>query len=149
MTKPHPQPAERHRVEVRDSRDDIERVEKIILDEVGKRGYPETSRFALRLALEEALINAFRHGHRDLPKTPVEVEWSVDDLAVRITVIDRGPGFKPDAVPDPTLDENLDVPSGRGIMLMRAYMSSIEYNDAGNAVTMVYERSKGEARRKG
>jgi serine/threonine-protein kinase RsbW len=125
MTKPPPQPEERHRVEVRDSRDDIERVEKIILEEVGKRGYPEASRFALRLALEEALINAFRHGHKDLPKTPVEVEWSVDEHAARIT-----------------------VPSGRGIMLMRAYMSSIEYNDSGNAVTMVYERSKAESRRK-
>ena len=50
-------------------------------------------------------------------------------------------------MPDPTLDENLDVPSGRGIMLMRAYMSSVEYNEQGNAVTMVYERSKAEARR--
>ena len=148
MTKPPSQPAARHRVEVSDSRDDIERVEKVILDEVGRRGYPEASRFALRLALEEAIVNAFRHGHKNLPKTPVDVEWSVDDHAARITVIDRGPGFKPDAVPDPTLDENLDVPSGRGIMLMRAYMSSIEYNDSGNAVTMVYERSKAESRRK-
>lgn len=149
MTNPSRQPEERHRVEVRDSRDEIERVEKVILEEVSRCGYPEASRFALRLALEEALINAFRHGHKNLPKTPVQVEWSVDEHAARITVIDRGPGFKPDAVPDPTLDENLDVPSGRGIMLMRAYMSSIEYNESGNAVTMVYERSKAEARRRG
>jgi len=148
MTNHAHQHVDQDRVEVRDARDEIERVEKRILDAVERHGYPEASRFALRLALEEALVNAFRHGHRNLPKTPVDVEWSVSDEACRITVHDRGPGFKPDAVPDPTLDENLDVPSGRGIMLMRAYMSSITYNDKGNAVTMVYERSKAESRRK-
>lgn len=143
MTKPSPQPADRERSLVHDSRAEIEQVEKVILDAVERHGYPEASRFALRLALEEALINAFRHGHKTLKEDePVEVEWRIDDHACRITVRDRGPGFTPESIPDPTLDENLDVPSGRGIMLMRAYMSSIEYNDKGNAVTMVYEKAK-------
>src|SRR5690606_25393501 len=113
MTSHPRQPAERQRVALHDSREEIERVEQTLLDAVARHGYPEASRFALRLALEEALINAFRHGHRDLPSTPVEVDWSIDAEACRITVRDRGPGFAPGAVPDPTLDENLDVPSGR------------------------------------
>ena len=44
------------------------------------------------------------------------------------------------SVPDPTLDENIEIPSGRGIMLMRAYMSEISYKDPGNRVIMVFER---------
>jgi serine/threonine-protein kinase RsbW len=142
------QPGDHQRLAIHDSRAEIERVEKALLEAVERHGYPETSRFALRLALEEALVNAFRHGHKDMPGETVEVEWTIDDRACTITVRDRGPGFQPGDVPDPTLDENLDVPSGRGIMLMRAYMSSVEYNEAGNAVTMVYERAKAEARRK-
>ena len=148
MTPPPRQPGDRQRVELNDSREEIERVEHSLLDAVERHGYPEASRFALRLALEEAIVNAFRHGHKDLPDEPVEVAWSVDDHACVITVRDRGPGFTPTTVPDPTLDENLDIPSGRGIMLMRAYMSSIEYSPEGNAVTMVYERSKAERVRK-
>jgi serine/threonine-protein kinase RsbW len=148
MTSHPRKPGDRQRVEVNDSREEIERVEHSLLDAVERHGYPEASRFALRLALEEAIINAFRHGHRNLPKAPIEVDWSVDEHACRITVRDQGPGFTPAEVPDPTLDENLDVPSGRGIMLMRAYMSSIEYSPEGNAVTMVYEKSKAERARK-
>ncbi|MGP1311081.1 MAG: ATP-binding protein, partial [Phycisphaerales bacterium] len=148
MTNPAHQPADRDRSLVHDTRAEIERVEKAILEAVERHGYPEASRFALRLAIEEAIVNAFRHGHKTLDEDkPVEVEWRIDDSACTITVRDQGPGFQPEAIPDPTLDENLDVPSGRGIMLMRAYMSSVEFNDKGNAVTMVYERSKAKASR--
>ena len=51
-----------------------------------------------------------------------------------------GPGFKPDTIPDPTLDENLEIPSGRGLMLIRAYMTSVEFNEPGNRLTMVYRK---------
>ncbi|MCL4211472.1 MAG: ATP-binding protein [Phycisphaerales bacterium] len=55
--------------------------------------------------------------------------------------MDEGSGFVPDAVPDPTLDENIVIPSGRGLMLMRAYMSEVCYNDRGNRVYLRYNRS--------
>lgn len=110
-----------------------------ILDELSRRGYPEASKFAVRLALEEAISNACRHGHKGRPD-PVDVRWSVTDDEVEIAVEDRGPGFDPTAIADPTLDENLEVPQGRGIMLMRAYMASVRYNDRGNIVTMTYRR---------
>ena len=56
-----------------------------------------------------------------------------------------GPGFDPDAIPDPTLDENLEIPSGRGLLLMRAYMRSVEFNAVGNVVQMVYRRPPDDA----
>lgn len=103
-------------------------------------GYGEAARFAVRLALEEAIYNAFRHGHREMPGEPIELSWQVRTERVTITVTDKGAGFDPGLVPDPTADDRLEVASGRGLLLMRAYMSRVEYNDKGNQVTMIYER---------
>jgi serine/threonine-protein kinase RsbW len=55
-------------------------------------------------------------------------------------VEDRGPGFDPSGVPDPTLDENLELPSGRGLMLIRAYMTRVAFSPTGNRVSMYYRR---------
>jgi serine/threonine-protein kinase RsbW len=120
-------------------RDEIERAQDRLLEALGRAGYDESARFAVRLAVEEALSNAFNHGHRDLPASvPVKLEWTVRPGEVRLLVEDQGPGFKPELVPDPTLDENLEIPTGRGLLLMRAYMFSVEYAGRGNSVRMVY-----------
>ncbi|HBS27858.1 MAG TPA: ATP-binding protein [Phycisphaerales bacterium] len=120
--------------------DSIRAVEREILEAASTHGYPEAAQFAIRLALEEAVFNAFRHGHKHLPDEPVLVDWTVSRGSVRIVVEDRGPGFTPDAVPDPTHEDRLELPHGRGVMLMKAYMTQVEYNDRGNRVTMVYQK---------
>ncbi|MEC9372271.1 MAG: ATP-binding protein, partial [Planctomycetota bacterium] len=113
-------------------RGQIERAESDFVSAVERNGYSPASVFALRLAFEEAVINALRHGHKNLPNEPVEVEWSVDPEKVHLRVRDKGPGFDPENVADPTLEENIENPSGRGIMLIRAYMSEVAYNESGN-----------------
>ncbi|MFG0258107.1 MAG: ATP-binding protein [Phycisphaerales bacterium JB043] len=124
---------------------DIKEIEGHASELVGQanlHGYSEGVQFALRLVIEEALTNALRHGHRDLPdNTPVRFTWSVDETSIQLDVEDKGPGFNPDDLPDPTLDENLEKPSGRGVMLMRAYMTEVKYNETGNQVTMTYTKS--------
>lgn len=120
-----------------DDRAQIDAATERLLEATRGLGYPEASEFALRLAVEEAVRNAILHGHRDLPGEPVELAWDVTDSEVRITVSDKGPGFDPGELPDPTLDENLRKPSGRGVMLMKSFMSRVEFNDSGNRVTMV------------
>lgn len=102
--------------------------------------YPSTSAFAVRLAMEEAIVNGFKHGNKDQPGSTVRVQWSVTPDAVQISIEDSGPGYSPDAVPDPTEPDRLEIPSGRGLMLMRAYMTRIWHNEIGNQVTMVYAR---------
>ncbi len=119
----------------------IDQVEQAVLGALERHQYPEAARFAVRLALEEALVNAFQHGHRGLSAdVPVTVEFRVDDQEVRISVEDRGPGFKPDAVPDCTCEENLELPSGRGLMLIRSFMAEVSHDLDGRRVTMVYKR---------
>lgn len=145
---PQSRPPERLAERLHNSRDQIEAIENRVLDGVAERGYPEAARFAIRLALEEAITNAFRHGHRDIPDTPIEFSCELRDDVVRIGIRDAGPGFDPGDVPDPTLEENLERPTGRGIMLIRAFMTDVRFNKAGNEVTMVYDRAAEDAKRK-
>ncbi|MEZ6105268.1 MAG: ATP-binding protein [Pirellulaceae bacterium] len=55
-------------------------------------------------------------------------------------ITDEGSGFDPNAVPDPTEDENLEKTSGRGLLMMELYMSEVNFNDQGNSVRMKRRR---------
>jgi len=124
--------------------EEVARAEDVVLEATEQYGYDGADRFAIKLALEEALANAIKHGNRMDPTKQVTVEFQVDPRQIRISVCDQGGGFDPGNVPDPTLDENLEKPHGRGVMLIRCYMSSVEYNQAGNCLTMIRHRgSKG------
>lgn len=134
-------PADSASVKVPPEREMIEATVDTILGAMERRDFSESSRFAVRLALEETISNAFRHGHAKLPSdTPIRVDYRVDDDEVEFIIEDQGPGFNPKSVPDPTLDENLELPSGRGLVLMRAYMSEVQYLGKGNRVRMLYRR---------
>ena len=52
----------------------------------------------------------------------------------------RGPGFDPRTIPDPTEDENIEIPSGRGVMLIKAYMTDVEFVKPGNKLRMRYAK---------
>lgn len=116
----------------------IRHLQDTLIADAELAGHGRSAAFALRLALEEAVRNAFVHGCSGRADLPIDVAWSVTPDLVTITVEDPGPGFDPGAVPDPTSDENLEAPSGRGLLLMRAYMTGVEYNNRGNRVTMRY-----------
>lgn len=97
----------------------------------------EETLFAVKLGLEEALANAVKHGNQRDPGKTVVFRHLVTPQYIAVTVTDQGEGFNLGAVPDPTLDENLEVPHGRGIMLMRAYLDHVSYNAAGTQVCML------------
>lgn len=125
---------------LRGLRAEIDACQSAVEEAMAQHGYGREALFAVRLALEEALVNAIRHGNRHVPGGQVDFRWSVDGDEARFEVRDQGDGFDPDAVPDPTHDDNLEIPSGRGIMLMRAYMTSVEYLPPGNRLRIVYRR---------
>jgi serine/threonine-protein kinase RsbW len=103
--------------------------------------YEERDVFGVRLAIEEALVNAIKHGNQMDPSKTVRIACRIGVQKVRIEIEDQGPGFHPEDVPDPTADENLERPCGRGIMLMRAFMSTVEYNSTGNRVVLEKHRT--------
>lgn len=92
--------------------------------------------FAIKLALEEALVNAVKHGNKLDPSKRVTVQYRCTPERLDVSIEDQGAGFKPCEVPDCTAEENLEVNHGRGILLMRAYMSNVVYNARGNKVSL-------------
>lgn len=115
-------------------------VQEQIVGSIEQRGYAPRDVFGVRLALEEALVNAIKHGNRMDPDKVVRIRWEVDEAHIKVVIEDQGEGFDVSDVPDPTDDENLDKPGGRGIMLMRSFMSEVSYNDSGNRLTLVKRR---------
>jgi serine/threonine-protein kinase RsbW len=113
-----------------------------LLDQLGIHGWPSADVFAIHLAVEEAITNAIVHGNKLDESKTVHVACHVSPVLVRVEVADQGPGFDPTSVPDCTLEDRLDVPNGRGVMLMRSFMTKLEYNARGNRVTMEKRRDQ-------
>jgi serine/threonine-protein kinase RsbW len=117
-----------------------------VLDEVlqalESQHWQQRDVFSVHLAMEEALVNAIHHGnHLDTAKH-VRVICLVSPDRVRIEIIDEGGGFAPAAVPDPTCPERLHTCCGRGVMLMKAFMSRVEFSSVGNHVVLEKDRSE-------
>jgi serine/threonine-protein kinase RsbW len=101
-----------------------------------RASFAEHDIFAIKLALEEALVNAIKHGNNlDRSKT-VHVNCCICPERFEVQITDEGPGFDPEEVPDPTAPENLERPCGRGLLLMRHYMTEVAYHNSGRAVRM-------------
>jgi serine/threonine-protein kinase RsbW len=115
--------------EARRVQEQIERLLKI-------HQFGEREVFGIRLAVEEALVNAIKHGNQMDPSRKVRVAFQVSQEKFEVLIADEGQGFDPCDVPDPTAPENLERPCGRGIMLMRHYMTTVAYNERGNMVSM-------------
>lgn len=127
-------------VRLHEENKEMERLQENIGAALARFAYSDAAMFAIRLSLEEAMMNGFRHGNLDDPTKSVEISWRIDPEVANFHVIDEGEGFDPESVPDPTLDENLEIPSGRGLMLIRAYMTDARYHDPGNHLEMNFKK---------
>jgi serine phosphatase RsbU (regulator of sigma subunit)/anti-sigma regulatory factor (Ser/Thr protein kinase) len=116
---------------------ELAHAENAILPVLENKGYGERAIFAVKLALEEAAINAIKHGNELDDTKKVTISFSIDDNKAVIAVADEGEGFDPKTVPDPTADEFLMATSGRGLALIRAYMDDVRFNERGTEITMI------------
>jgi len=117
------------------------RVQEEIESELRASQYSEHEIFSIRLALEEAMVNAIKHGNNFDRNKKVHISYNVNSERFEICIADEGHGFDPQDVPDPTAVENLERPCGRGLMLMRYYMNSVCYNANGSSVSMTKVRN--------
>jgi len=111
-------------------------VQERIVAHLEQLEFPPRDVFGVRLALEEALVNAIKHGNGMDPNKSVRIQWRIDAHSVCVEIEDEGPGFMVAEIPDPTAEENLERPCGRGIMLMRSFMSRVEFYGRGNKVLL-------------
>jgi serine/threonine-protein kinase RsbW len=115
-----------------------------ILDYLMKRtekvGVVNAESSNLFIALDEAFVNAVKHGNRYNHEKLVRISAEVSTKEVRFTVEDEGEGFKLSEIPDPLNVENLFKTSGRGVLLIHNIMDEVEYNERGNRLTMVKKK---------
>ena len=129
-------------VVIESTRSGIAGVCRRLLFELETNNFSREDIFAIHLALEEAFLNAVRHGNKMDPGKEIKIDYSVSSDKVEISMADEGDGFDPIDVPDPRCGENLYKTKGRGLLLMRSYMDVIEFNESGNRVRMVRYKEK-------
>jgi serine/threonine-protein kinase RsbW len=117
------------------------RVLEELLEQLNSHHWLQHDIFSIQLAMEEALVNAIKHGNHQDHAKHVRVACRMTPNLLRIEITDEGDGFDPSAIPNPTDPEQIESPRGRGIMLMRSFMSRVQFNEVGNHVVLEKDRA--------
>ena len=120
---------------------EVRRVQSEIKDALQANGFGERDMFHVELAMEEALVNAMKHGNQLDADKRVYLQYAITPEQFDVRIEDEGVGFNPDDVPDPTIPENLERACGRGLYMIRCFMSDVQYHGKGNVVTMSKKKS--------
>ena len=112
-----------------------------LMTALGAAGWEGMDLFRIQMAIEEAVVNAIEHGNKRQIDKKVRLVFQVTLEKATLVIIDEGAGFDHRNVADPTTEELLDKPRGRGVMLMRELMNEAFFNERGNQVTMIKLRS--------
>jgi serine/threonine-protein kinase RsbW len=117
----------------------------IVLDYLMKRveklGVVSPEQSNLFVALDEAFVNAVKHGNKFDTQKLVRISAEVSKKEARFTIEDEGEGFDVNSIPDPLDPQNLFKTSGRGVLFIYNIMDEVKYNDRGNRLTMVKKGS--------
>ena len=108
-----------------------------LLERVAKLGVIKPERSNLFVALDEAFVNAVKHGNKNDPTKLVRITAELSTKEARFTIEDEGEGFDMTNIPDPRDPDNLFRTSGRGVLLIYNIMDEVEYNERGNRLTMI------------
>jgi serine/threonine-protein kinase RsbW len=123
----------------------VDSAEHIVLREAEAVGFDEDDLHRVGIALRECMVNAVVHGNRYNARKKVHLRVVRTPESLTVVVGDEGDGFDPAAVPDPLAGENLLRGSGRGVMLMQAFMDEFQISrrsPQGTEVKMVKYKAK-------
>ncbi len=108
-----------------------------LMRRVEKLGVVEAEQSNLFVALDEAFVNAVKHGNKFDASKLIRIAAEVSKKEAKFTIEDEGEGFDINAIPDPLDPENLFKTSGRGVLFIYKIMDEVKYNERGNRLTMV------------
>lgn len=114
----------------------VEECWQSIRKEIIRHGYTE-SEVKIHMALAEALINAWKHGHGRNKKLPIIFRWHFDHQFT-FEVLDQGPGFNFRSLPDPTNREKITDDNGRGIFIIRTFAQEVDWRDHGRHLVVSF-----------
>jgi serine/threonine-protein kinase RsbW len=106
-------------------------------ERASKLGLINPERSNLFIALDEAFVNAVKHGNKYDQQKLVRITADLSPKEARFTIEDEGEGFNVNQIPDPRDPANLFKTSGRGVLLIYNIMDEVAYNERGNRLTMV------------
>jgi serine/threonine-protein kinase RsbW len=127
------------RIKIESRMNNLRIIENAIDEMTGAIGINQDNYGKILVATLEAVNNAINHGNKADPEKLVDVEIEFVNNEIRVTVSDEGEGFDPKKIPDPTLPDNIEELSGRGVFLMTKLADSIQFNEKGNIVTMSFK----------
>jgi serine/threonine-protein kinase RsbW len=127
------------RLKVESRMNSLRIIENAIDEMTGAIGINQDNYGKILVATLEAVNNAIKHGNKDNTQKMVDVEIEYEKDEIKITVTDEGEGFDPARIPDPTMPENIEELSGRGVFLMTKLSDSIRFSEKGNSVTMSFK----------
>jgi len=121
----------------------IQSVRQAILAEMSDAGFDEESKMAVAVALDECLTNAIKHGNKNNRKLTVDINYKIAAGRVEISITDQGRGFNWRANKHLSGSEEFTgyEIGGRGLFMINNMMTRVDYNDAGNQVTIVKANS--------
>ncbi len=108
-----------------------------LMKRVEKLGVVRPEKSNLFVALDEAFVNAVKHGNKFDKSKTVRISVKISPKKASFTIEDEGEGFDVTAIPDPTDPENIFKTSGRGVMFIYNIMDKVSYNKRGNRLTMI------------
>lgn len=127
-------------LELASNLDSVDEAEEKVLAIAARCGVGEDELHRVGISVREAMVNAVVHGNKYNRNKKIQFRVDTSQRELTVTIADEGNGFDPDAVPDPNQDQNVLRQSGRGIMLIRAFMDGYEVSKrpgGGTEVRMV------------
>ncbi|MCU0224778.1 MAG: ATP-binding protein [Acidobacteria bacterium] len=106
----------------------LDLVQDVVVSVARLCGFAEDGQMDIGLAMREGAVNAMKHGNKLDPRLPIEVEITGSIERITMTIRDRGTGFDPASVPDPTLPENILKSSGRGLFLIHTLVDEVRFH---------------------
>ena len=119
-----------------DSRvEEVSRARKWLSDHAAAEGFSGGDVRKLGLVLSEACVNVIEHAYLGEAGNPIELQLSIDDESLRLTVRDTGARFELEDYEPPDLDEPHE--GGYGVFIMRSLMDEVSYSASGQQGTVL------------
>jgi serine/threonine-protein kinase RsbW len=123
----------------------VDAAEALALDIAQRSGFSEEDLHKIGMAVREAMVNAVVHGNRYNLKKKVHISLSSSSEQLSVQIADEGEGFEESELPDPLSEENLLRQSGRGLVLIKAFVDEFEMRKApplGTEVRLIFHRNE-------
>lgn len=104
----------------------VDKAEELVMNEAALAGFDEDGQHQIGMAVRECMVNAVVHGNRYSNHKRVHLDIERSDTGVTVVIGDEGEGFDLNSLPDPLAPENLLRQSGRGLLLIRAFMDEFD-----------------------